>query len=1155
MGLDVSGARPAVFVCAAWQPLRIDNMQKDEKAGGIDRARRVQLGMLPQAPKVEGLEIAVHYESCDAVGGDFYDFIYLSPTELGIVVADVSGHGVDAALLMVAAKKTIQIHARNNSSPAEVLKVACEDLAPEMPKQSFVTVWYGVLNKTTGLLRYASAGHNPVILLRDGEVSTHSAKGVVLGAAFARSIRNILEEESIQLTPGDSFLLYTDGVSEAANGDGEQFGTGRLIESVQGCNGLETQKALGTLLERVDGFRDGTAPDDDVTMLWFRFSGESATDEGWKPRAPMNLPPIVDRFVGRESELKNLESAVASRNGAVSVVGMAGLGKTRIALEAAWRVASRYSGGAWLVSLRDCRDRDSIVAAIAGAIGAQQLQGNLVDSLAKALNARGPMLLILDNAETVRDSLRGFLDSILPKVDRLFCMITSQLTVGVEGETEIRLSPLKVPGLGRSTTVTPESAMKHAAVELFVDRARRAEPDFELTDTNLAPVLEICTEVEGVPLAIELLAAQMQRLTPAQLLRELKSAAEQDLPALGDSTNINESLQEVVLWSYSRLEPWQQDVLKQLCTLSGWISVDAAEALIDMPQSVSDVMVYEAIESLLRSNFVWAEHTPFGDRFRVYTAVQRMVLQQVPEDEQRERRIRHMKYFAEMATRALEVDDPRRPVETRERLELDRENNRRALETAFEQRSMEDAHVLIRALTHTPSQARLPVQLTELMQRFFVVFPELPYDVEVAMKSRLMFYLHTVERFTECDELLDKLVVDTWRVQELSTRVGLLDGVASMLRMRNRLEAMEEHLQKMEPLVEELNKPGETERFLFEKALLHARKGQIETALEILDSAQVYLKEASYLPRMAVFTTARGQLLSRLERDDEAEKALSEGLSLAKRTGTFVFEQLARNELATVLRRKGQLEEALLLYGENLRKARRLGLAVYAVLDLAGIATLLLLLNDTAGARERAMEALAEVKLVGHEKLLQHVRRTMAFVDFRTGDYKAAQEHLGYTHDSDALKDAVSIASDTALLAAAQYLQGKRREALVTSRQAMRLRDEFGAGSPDRQLLVLSVHARVLRSLRKTEEAESVGEEARELARKHSLNQYGTSLYIDFVRDFVKGNMKTARGGQYHGVCPNCGQGYNGSLKRLQSLRKCMNCGFEPFEIVIERAG
>ncbi|MDC1141609.1 SpoIIE family protein phosphatase, partial [Planctomycetota bacterium] len=202
----------------------------------LQRARSVQLGMLPDVPTIPGLDFHVHYSACDELGGDFYDFVEVGPFALGIVVADVSGHGLDAALLMASAKKSVQIHGRGRRSPAETLRTVCEDLAAELPTNMFITMFYGVLDLQTFQLRYASAGHNPPILLnhsRQQKLKTLNAKGVVIGSSMKKLIANTLTEETVQLQNGDNFIVHTDGLTEAMSADDTEYGDERLHALLQ----------------------------------------------------------------------------------------------------------------------------------------------------------------------------------------------------------------------------------------------------------------------------------------------------------------------------------------------------------------------------------------------------------------------------------------------------------------------------------------------------------------------------------------------------------------------------------------------------------------------------------------------------------------------------------------------------------------------------------------------------------------------------------------------------------------------------------------------------------------------------------------------------------------------------------------------------------
>ncbi|CAG0933569.1 partial Phosphoserine phosphatase RsbU, partial [Planctomycetaceae bacterium] len=213
----------------------------------LKRARTVQLSMLPKIPAIDGLDIQTHYQPCDAVGGDFYDFFSVSPWELGIVMGDVSGHGIDAALTMAMAKKSIQLNGKGRSSPRETLLVTCADLAQDLPGNSFVTVFYGVLDLRTWRLTFASAGHTPPILFnpdRTPQLQVIPTRGVVMGAAFMKAMEQSLIEQSVQLRLGDTLFLYTDGLTEAPNPLGDQFGEPRVLRALDTAGDGDSRKIV-----------------------------------------------------------------------------------------------------------------------------------------------------------------------------------------------------------------------------------------------------------------------------------------------------------------------------------------------------------------------------------------------------------------------------------------------------------------------------------------------------------------------------------------------------------------------------------------------------------------------------------------------------------------------------------------------------------------------------------------------------------------------------------------------------------------------------------------------------------------------------------------------------------------------------------------------
>ena len=205
------------------------------------------------------------------VGGDFYDFFLVNDTHLALVIADVSGKGVPAALFMMASMILIRDHAKMGGSPSEILEAANNQICGNNNADMFVTVWIGLLDISTGHLVCANAGHEyPVIYRKDKGFAFYKDKhGTAVGTIEGVKYR----EYEIELDPGDAVLVYTDGVPEASNGSEEFYGTGRLLEALN-LNSENTPEGMINRVKRdVDGFVNGAEQFDDLTMLCLTYNG------------------------------------------------------------------------------------------------------------------------------------------------------------------------------------------------------------------------------------------------------------------------------------------------------------------------------------------------------------------------------------------------------------------------------------------------------------------------------------------------------------------------------------------------------------------------------------------------------------------------------------------------------------------------------------------------------------------------------------------------------------------------------------------------------------------------------------------------------------------------------------------------------------------
>ena len=233
-------------------------------------ARTIQQASLPkEVPTLAGWQIAPYYQPAREVGGDFYDFHLLPEGRLGLVVGDATGKGVPAALVMSTTCGMLRLAAQGSSSPGQMLRGVNEVLLPNIPTNMFVTCFYAILDPHSGHLLYANAGHDLPYLHRNGEAEELRARGMPLGLMSKMSY----EENETILHVGEAALLYSDGLVEAHDPEGEMFGFSRL-RALLAEHSAEEERLVGDfLMEELYSFvGEGWEQEDDITLLTLRRS-------------------------------------------------------------------------------------------------------------------------------------------------------------------------------------------------------------------------------------------------------------------------------------------------------------------------------------------------------------------------------------------------------------------------------------------------------------------------------------------------------------------------------------------------------------------------------------------------------------------------------------------------------------------------------------------------------------------------------------------------------------------------------------------------------------------------------------------------------------------------------------------------------------------
>lgn len=389
------------------------------------------------------------------------------------------------------------------------------------------------------------------------------------------------------------------------------------------------------------------------------------------------LPAPRTAFIGREREISELTALLPSTR-LLTLTGAGGCGKTRLALEIASRVAEHYADGVWFVDLAPLTDPALVLPAIAQVLGVREdAVRPLATTLTDALRAR-QLLLVLDNCEHFIEVCATMADMLLRTCPQVQFLATSREALRVPGETAWRVPSLSLPG--PQTVPALETLTQSESVRLFADRATAVQPHFALTQANAQAVTQICRELDGIPLALELAAARMSTLTAEEIAARLVQRFR--LLTGGSRTALprQQTLKATVDWSYDLLTPEEQLLFARLSVFAGGWALDAAEA-VGAGQGIATEAVLDLLTRLAEKSLVVAEALEGGtSRYRLLETLRqygRESLQTRGESTRAQQQ--HAMYFLTLAERAEpELSGPAQ-LRWFDQLEREHDNLRAAL--------------------------------------------------------------------------------------------------------------------------------------------------------------------------------------------------------------------------------------------------------------------------------------------------------------------------------------------------------------------------------------------------------------------------------------------------------------------------------------------
>jgi predicted ATPase/predicted Ser/Thr protein kinase len=420
---------------------------------------------------------------------------------------------------------------------------------------------------------------------------------------------------------------------------------------------------------------------------------ESPAPPAGVTKAPRhNLPLQRSRFVGRQKELTQIQKRLFE-NPLVTLIGSGGVGKTRLALQAARQGLLYYPEGAWLVELASLTDPTLVVQAVAAALGIQDEENKpLLDALTEYMSTK-TLVLVLDNCEHLISTCAHLVEHLLAHCKNLHILATSREALGIEGEVIVNIQSLSLPS---GDLNDPETVAQSEAAQLFSNRAASFLPGFQIDKDNAGQIAQICLRLDGIPLALELAASRVKILELGQIAQRLDDAFR--LLTGGSRTALprQQTLQATIDWSYNLLTGAEREMLRRLSIFAGGWSLEAAEVVCSgQPTSSSPLLeageILDLLTRLVDKSLVIVERWPRVEpRFHLLETIRQYAQEKLRQDDEttaiRHNHSRYYLQFAEQAAAGLHGPDQ---VAWLARLDKEHDNLRAALTWLLEEKAGE----------------------------------------------------------------------------------------------------------------------------------------------------------------------------------------------------------------------------------------------------------------------------------------------------------------------------------------------------------------------------------------------------------------------------------------------------------------------------------
>jgi len=666
----------------------------------------------------------------------------------------------------------------------------------------------------------------------------------------------------------------------------------------------------------------GIASDKHPAFIEFARAGQRAPASALF-RSPSNLPAPTTPLIGRGQDVTAVcKRLLCEDTRLLTLIGPPGIGKTRLALQVAAVVRDCFDDGVFFVALAPITDPDLVAPNIIQTLGLKESGGQTpVERLSEYLRDK-LLLLVLDNLEQVVTAAPR-IARLLTACPLLKILATSRTALRVRAERQFPVSPLALPDLARLPH--SQELLQYPALALFIERAQAVQPDFILTEANAATVARLCHRLDGLPLAIELIAARVRLLPPAEILRRLGGRFLLQSDGLRDIDERQRTLHNAIEWSYNLLAGDEQTLFARLAVFVGGWTVDAAESVCGNGASGLTTPALDLLASLVNKSLVAQREVNGESRFAMLETIREYALEKLTAAGEAEAvRRRHAEYYLAMMVKVGPDLDGSSVL--LDRVEREHDNLRAALQWSLDRGEVEIAARLSLALLSLWSMHTH--HLTEGRQWFRQVLAAArDYPLPACVPAKVV-YSAGILAYLQSDQaaarpLLEEALTLARESKDRRTIAHALHGLSNVAMDEGQYERVSALLNECLSLARQMGDKWLIAMSLNNLAEVARLQGDLQQALPMFEEGAQLLAEMGSKSFMAILMDGLGTIMQYQGHYDRALAIHMQCLTLAHEMDDQRIIALSLEKLAGVAAGTGSAERAAWLLGaaEVLREA------------------------------------------------------------------------------------------------------------------------------------------------------------------------------------------------------------------------------------------